>query len=54
MINVWEYGEYMRLSKNPYYFRRSEGLPNFDQLIIRFSEWTKMLHFQPSRTEDVT
>ena len=36
MIDEWKYGEYIRLSKNPYYFRASEGLPYFDQLIIRF------------------
>jgi peptide/nickel transport system substrate-binding protein len=36
MIDKWQYGEYIRLSKNPYYFRLSEGLPHFDQLIFRF------------------
>jgi peptide/nickel transport system substrate-binding protein len=36
MIDEWKYGEYIHLSKNPYYYRASEGLPYFDQLIIRF------------------
>ncbi len=36
MIDQWQYGEYIRMSRNPYYFRASEGLPYFDQLIIRF------------------
>jgi peptide/nickel transport system substrate-binding protein len=36
MIDEWKYGKYIHLSKNPYYYRASEGLPYFDQLIIRF------------------
>jgi peptide/nickel transport system substrate-binding protein len=35
-IDKWQFGEYIRLSKNPYYFRENEGLPFFDQLIFRF------------------
>jgi peptide/nickel transport system substrate-binding protein len=36
VIDTWKPGEYIRLSKNPYYFRANEGLPYFDQLVIRF------------------
>jgi peptide/nickel transport system substrate-binding protein len=35
-IDKWQFGEYIRLSKNSYYFRASEGLPYFDQLTFRF------------------
>jgi peptide/nickel transport system substrate-binding protein len=35
-IDKWQPGEYIRLSKNPNYFRASEGLPHFDQLVFRF------------------
>jgi peptide/nickel transport system substrate-binding protein len=36
IIETWKLGEYIRLVKNPYYFRADEGLPYFDELIIRF------------------
>lgn len=36
IIDKWQPGEYIHMSKNPYYFRLSEGLPHFDQLTIRF------------------
>jgi peptide/nickel transport system substrate-binding protein len=32
----WSAGEYIRLEKNPYYFRAAEGLPKFETLIYRF------------------
>jgi peptide/nickel transport system substrate-binding protein len=32
----WERGQYIRLVKNPNYFRASEDLPRFDTLIFRF------------------
>ncbi len=32
----WIPGEYIQMSKNPYYFRAAEGLPKFDQLTFRF------------------
>jgi peptide/nickel transport system substrate-binding protein len=32
----WSVGEYIRLEKNPLYFRASEGLPKFDTLTFRF------------------
>ncbi len=32
----WEAGVQIRLEPNPAYFRRDEGLPAFDELIIRF------------------
>jgi peptide/nickel transport system substrate-binding protein len=36
VIEKWKPGEYIQLRKNPYYFRGNEGLPYFDELIIRF------------------
>ncbi|OGO64372.1 MAG: hypothetical protein A2030_00275 [Chloroflexi bacterium RBG_19FT_COMBO_50_10] len=36
IIEKWQPGEYILLSRNPHYFRASEGLPHFDQLKIRF------------------
>ena len=35
-IEKWTAGDHIELSKNPYYFRASSGLPKFDQLIFRF------------------
>jgi len=35
-IDKWMPGEYIRMSRNPYYFRADEGLPHFDQLTFRF------------------
>ena len=32
----WSAGEYVRLEKNPLYFRATEGLPKFDTLVFRF------------------
>jgi peptide/nickel transport system substrate-binding protein len=32
----WTAGEYIRLEKNPLYFRAAEGLPKFDTLTFRF------------------
>jgi peptide/nickel transport system substrate-binding protein len=32
----WSAGEYIRLEKNPLYFRAAEGLPKFDSLTFRF------------------
>jgi peptide/nickel transport system substrate-binding protein len=32
----WAAGEYIRLGKNPNYYRASEGLPKFDALVFRF------------------
>ena len=32
----WSAGEYIRLEKNPLYFRAAEGLPKFDMLVFRF------------------
>jgi peptide/nickel transport system substrate-binding protein len=32
----WSAGEYIRLEKNPLYFRAAEGLPKFDTLTFRF------------------
>ncbi len=32
----WSAGEYIRLEKNPLYFRAEEGLPKFETLIFRF------------------
>ncbi len=36
MIDEWTPGDHIALSRNPYYFRSSEGLPYFDQLVFRF------------------
>jgi peptide/nickel transport system substrate-binding protein len=35
-LDRWKFGEYIQMSKNPYYFRANEGLPHFDQLTFRF------------------
>jgi peptide/nickel transport system substrate-binding protein len=35
-IDKWQPGEYISMSKNPYYFRTNEGLPHFDRLTFRF------------------
>jgi peptide/nickel transport system substrate-binding protein len=32
----WSAGEYIRLERNPLYFRAAEGLPKFDTLVFRF------------------
>lgn len=36
MLDEWVPGDHIRLVKNPYYFRASEGLPVFDTLVYRF------------------
>jgi peptide/nickel transport system substrate-binding protein len=36
IIAEWAQGEYIRLQKNPHYFRAGEGLPHFDLLVYRF------------------
>jgi peptide/nickel transport system substrate-binding protein len=36
VIDEYRQGEDIRLSRNPYYFRSSEGLPHFDRLMFRF------------------
>ena len=36
-IDKWEFGKEIRMSKNPFYFRSEEGLPRFDQLVVRFT-----------------
>jgi peptide/nickel transport system substrate-binding protein len=37
MVEEWIEGESITLSKNPNYFRADEGLPNFDNVIYRFT-----------------
>ena len=37
MLENWEIGNEIQLSKNPYYFRAKEGLPRFDNLVFRFT-----------------
>jgi peptide/nickel transport system substrate-binding protein len=37
VISEWEKGDYMTLTKNPYYFRAGEGLPKIDVLTFRFT-----------------
>ena len=36
MIQEWVAGDHITLTKNPYYFRASEGYPKFDQVNFRF------------------
>jgi peptide/nickel transport system substrate-binding protein len=36
MIAEWTPGDHISLNRNPNYFRSSEGLPYFDQLVFRF------------------
>ena len=35
-IDEWKAGDHISLSRNPDYFRASEGLPAFDNLVFRF------------------
>jgi len=35
-IDEWVSGDHISLSRNPNYFRASEGLPHFDHLVFRF------------------
>ena len=35
-VDQWISGDHITLSKNPFYFRASEGLPKFDSLVFRF------------------
>lgn len=35
-IDEWVAGDHIRLTKNPFYFRSSEGLPYFDVVVYRF------------------
>ena len=35
-LDEWTAGDHMRLSKNPYYFKASEGLPQYDTLNLKF------------------
>ena len=35
-LDEWIAGDHMRLSKNPYYFRAAEGLPQYDYLNFKF------------------
>ena len=36
IIDEWIQGDYIRMYKNPYYFRSNEGLPKFEYLVYRF------------------
>ncbi|MCC7358241.1 MAG: peptide ABC transporter substrate-binding protein [Anaerolineales bacterium] len=42
-IDEWVAGDHITLSKNPTYYRASEGLPKLDQLIYRFVPDTNQL-----------
>ena len=35
-LDEWTAGDHMRLSKNPYYYRAGEGLPQYDYLYLKF------------------
>ncbi len=37
-IDEWTSGDHITLSKNPTYFRATEGLPHFDRLVYRFMQ----------------
>jgi peptide/nickel transport system substrate-binding protein len=38
VVDEWQSGEYIRLKKNPYYFRADEGLPQFDTLTFKITD----------------
>lgn len=38
VLDEWKAGEYIRLVKNPHYFRAGEGLPKFDTLIFKITD----------------
>lgn len=38
VVEHWRPGEYVALSRNPYYYRSAEGLPSVDRVIFRFAE----------------
>ena len=37
MVEEWQTGAYIRLKKNPFYFRADEGLPVFDKLTFKIT-----------------
>jgi len=37
IVEEWVAGDHITLSRNPYYFRASEGLPYLDQVVFRFT-----------------
>ena len=37
VIEEWAPGEYIELSKNPFYWRADEGLPHFDRVVYHFT-----------------
>lgn len=38
VLDEWKPGEYIRLIKNPHYFRAAEGLPKFDTLVFKITD----------------
>ena len=38
VLDEWQSGEYIRLKKNPNYFRADEGLPQFDTLTFKITD----------------
>jgi peptide/nickel transport system substrate-binding protein len=38
VLDEWQSGEYIRLKKNPTYFRADEGLPRFDTLTFKITD----------------
>jgi len=38
IVDEWKTGEYIRLVKNPAYFRAAEGLPKFDTLVFKITD----------------
>jgi peptide/nickel transport system substrate-binding protein len=37
MVEEWDAGDHIKLTKNPYYFRAADGFPKFDELFFRFT-----------------
>ncbi|HDQ73758.1 MAG TPA: peptide ABC transporter substrate-binding protein [Chloroflexi bacterium] len=40
VVDEWVAGDYIRLSRNPHYFRADEGLPKVEQVVFRFASGT--------------
>ena len=38
VVDEWQSGAYIRLTRNPYYFRADEGLPQFDTLTFKITD----------------
>jgi peptide/nickel transport system substrate-binding protein len=55
VVDEWVTGEYIALSRNPYYFRTDDGLPLLDGVLFRFaSSGSEMLSYVLSGECDVS